>query len=508
MTGLQGSTSGFLRISVLCLILPVLVLSQSLTQPWLNYSHNPQHTALSAVQSQALNRIKWQTLVDLAPRYSGNELLIHYGSPLVTAGNSVIVPVKTGAVDGFRVDVRNGADGSLKYSLSTDYSLPPHNWTPSFGPVLTVRNRLYWAGAGGTVYYRDQPDSTTGPSGQIAFYGNATYASGSAVFNNNVRISTPLIADRYGSVFFGYVVLGSNPANLSSGIARIDYTGAGSFVTAVAAAGGDNAITEVAMNCAPTLSNDQRTLYFAVSSGSAGYLAAVSATTLAPAGHVRLRDPRTGSDAQISDDGTATPMVGPDNDVFYGVLENPLGTHNYRGWLLHFDSTLTQIKTPGSFGWDDTPSVVPSKLVPSYQGSSLYLVLTKYNNYAGVGGDGVNRVAILDPDAGQSDSISGITVMKEVITVAGPTPDLEDRPSFPNAVKEWCINSAAVDPFSKSALVNNEDGVLYRWDFTANALTQSIVLTPGLGEAYTPTLIGVDGTVYAINNATLFAVGQ
>lgn len=485
-------------------------MGQSLTLPWLNYSHSPQHTAVSDVQSQTLSRIKWQTPVDLSPQYVGSELLIHYGSPLVTAANSVIVPVKTGAVDGFRVDVRNGADGSLKYTLNTDYSLPPHDWTPSFGPVLTVRNRLYWAGAGGTVYYRDQPDSTTGPSGQIAFYGNATYASASAVFNSNVKISTPLMADRYGSLFFGYVVLGSNPANLSSGIARIDYTGVGSFVTAVVSAGGDSSIAEVAMNCAPTLSNDQRTLYFAVSSGSsgAGYLASVNATTLAPIARVRLRDPHTGNDALISDDGTATPMVGPDNDVFYGVLENPLGTHNYRGWLLHFDSTLTEIKTPGSFGWDDTASVVPSKLVPSYQGSSLYLVLTKYNNYAGAGGDGVNKVAVLDPNGGQSDAIAGITVMKEVITVVGPTPDLQFRPAFPNAVREWCINSAAIDPFSMSALVNNEDGVLYRWDFTMNALTESIVLTPGVGEAYTPTLIGVDGTVYAINNATLFAVGQ
>jgi hypothetical protein len=33
-------------------------------------------------------------------------------------------------------------------------------------------------------------------------------------------------------------------------------------------------------------------------------------------------------------------------------------------------------------------------------------------------------------------------------------------------------------------------------------------LTSGIGEAYTPTVVGPDGTVYAINNATLFAVGR
>jgi hypothetical protein len=64
-----------------------------------------------------------------------------------------------------------------------------------------------------------------------------------------------------------------------------------------------------------------------------------------------------------------------------------------------------------------------------------------------------------------------------------------------------------VDPATKSVLVNNEDGILYRWDLTTNILSQQITLTSGLGEAYTPTLIGPDGTVYAINNATLFAVG-
>lgn len=494
---------------LLLIFFPVFALAQSLTLPWSNYGRDPQHKALSTVQSQSLSRIKWQAPVDLAPQYSGGELLIHYGSPLITTQNSVIIPVKTGATDGFRLDVRNGADGSLKYSLNTDYSLPPHRWTPSFGPVLTVRNRLYWAGAGGTVYYRDQPDSSTGTTGQIAFYGNAVYLSGQAAFNGSVKISTPIVSDRYGSIFFGYIVLGSNPANLSSGIAKIDYTGVGSFVTA-AAAGGDSSITEVAMNCAPTLSNDQRTLYFAVSSGyqSPGYLVSVNSLTLAPVARVRLIDPKSGSLATLVDDGTATPLVGPDGDVFYGVLENPLGSNNYRGWMLHFDSTLTQTKIPGGFGWDDTGSIVPSSAVPSYQGSSSYLVLTKYNNYADTGGNGVNKVAILDPNASEADSVSSFTVMKEVITVTGPTPDPGFRPAQPNAVREWCINSAAVDPFSKSALVNNEDGVLYRWDFATNTLTQKVVLTSGLGEAYTPTLIAPDGTVYAINNATLFAVGQ
>jgi hypothetical protein len=73
-------------------------------------------------------------------------------------------------------------------------------------------------------------------------------------------------------------------------------------------------------------------------------------------------------------------------------------------------------------------------------------------------------------------------------------------------VREWCINTAAVDPATDSILANSEDGTLYRWDLATNSFTQSVNLTNPTGEAYTPTVIGVDGTVYAINNATLFAV--
>jgi hypothetical protein len=56
--------------------------------------------------------------------------------------------------------------------------------------------------------------------------------------------------------------------------------------------------------------------------------------------------------------------------------------------------------------------------------------------------------------------------------------------------------------------VNNEDGVLYRWDLSTNTFSESIRLTNGIFEAYTPTIIGPDGAVYAMSNAVLYAIGQ
>ena len=58
------------------------------------------------------------------------------------------------------------------------------------------------------------------------------------------------------------------------------------------------------------------------------------------------------------------------------------------------------------------------------------------------------------------------------------------------------------------SITGRMDGYLYRWHLPTNTFSEQIVLTPGLGEAYTPTLSGPDGQVYAINNATLFAVGS
>ena len=186
------------------------------------------------------------------------------------------------------------------------------------------------------------------------------------------------------------------------------------------------------------------------------------------------------------------------------MLEAQFPTHNARGWLLQFDALLNPAGVPGSFGWDVSPSVIPASMVPSYAGPSTYLLAQKYNNYLGVGtGDGLNRLAVLDPRASQVDPIvSGVQVMREVMTILGPTLDAGTT----TGRREWCINTMATDPARNSILANNEDGKLYRWDLTTNTLSQNISLNAGLGQAYTPTLVGADGGVFAISNATLYAI--
>jgi hypothetical protein len=509
--------SGF-ALPVLALI-STPVFAQSLNVPWSGYAHDPQHTALSAAAAQSLSHIHWSTPVDLnAP--AGGALFVHYGSLSVTAGNTVLVPVKT-ASGGSEVMAFSGATGAGLYTLSSDYSPPQHDWTPPYTPALSLGTRLYYPGAGGTVYYRDLVNAATGPngqsgaSGQIVFYGKTLYTANQTALNADIQISTPLTTDRFGDVFFGFVAAQPNAAGVVSGVARIGPTGAGTWVGAKSLAGNDANVSQVSLNCAPALSNDQKTVYVAVSGASEfdtnGYLVSLNATTLAPVAHTQLFDPR-GPRASVSSDSSAAPMVGPDGDVYYGVLENPCCySHNDRGWMLHYNSTLSALKTPGSFGWDNTPSLVPASLVPSYTGTSSYLILTKYNNYVGVGSvTGVNQVAVLDPNGTMTDeycsSSCPVTVMSEVLTVAGVTSEASG--SYPYAVNEWCINTTAIDPFTKAAIINSEDGVVYRWDFTTNSLLQRLTLTAGRGEAYTPTAIGPDGTVYAINDAILFAVGN
>jgi hypothetical protein len=476
---------------------------------WAGFGQDPQHTAVSAVASQPLQTIRWQQILDQAPPSDGNDLLAHYGNPVVTQANTVIIP-ETLTSGGFQMEARDGTAGLLRWRQRTDYVAPSSSWALPFQPVLTPNSRLFFAGAGGTVYYMDNVDSVTPAAPvQVAFYGLANYQAAASTYNAAVFINTPLTSDADGNIYFGFQVTGTTPLGLQSGIARIAIDSAGHVtgtMVAAATAAGDASVTEVVNSSAPALSNDGGTLYVAVSGGGPGYLLALDSTTLATTGRVMLLDPSDGRAALLPDIGTASPLVGPDGDVYFGVLENPVLHNHDRGYLLHFSADLQITKTPGAFGWDDTPSIVPLSMVPTSvylpAPGTTYLLMCKYNDYAGLGGSGDNQIAILDPNAPALDPVAQTVVMTVAESIAGPTPD-----SSGVGVREWCINSAAVDPATDSVLANSEDGKLYRWNLASNSFSDVVTLTGGVGEAYTPTSVGADGTVYAINNATLFAVG-
>jgi hypothetical protein len=487
------------------------------------FAGNAQHTSVFEPPAADLNAIRWSTTIDRRQTFSNT----HYGSPLVSSSNTLIVPVKTEG-DGFELRFLDAKTGETRLAtIESDYVLPLHNWIPVYQPVLaSVRDsrtgpvrqqRLYYAGAGGTLFYVTNFDSTwpwPKHRNRVAFFGLDAFERDKAAFTSTVFVNTPLTADSLGNVFFGFRVQGTAPSPLStgqSGFARIAPDGSATYVLSGNAAV-DTAISRDSHNSAPALSNDEQTLYVVVKSGTTNayaYLLGLDAQTLQTKYKVFLKDPRNNriNNASVGDDSTASPMVAPDGDVYFGVLANP--NNGSRGFLLRFSADLTVEKTPGAFGWDSTPAIVPASMAPLYQGTSSYLIFTKYNNYRIADGDGVNRIALLDPNATQVDphsSANGLIEMREVLTVIGPTPDAPTT-TFPFAVREWCINTAAVNPATKSIFVPNEDGRIYRWNLATNSLSQGVALTQGFGEPYVPTIIGPDGTVFTLNGGTLFAVG-
>ncbi len=417
----------------------------------------------------------------------------------------MLVPVKTGATDGFRIEAHDGATGNKLWQKKTDFVFAPHDWAPSFPAHLTAQNRLYYAGAGGTVYVRDTPDMAAGATGQLAFYGKREYKQNKAAYDQRVMIDTPITADGGRQHLFRLLRDGLDAGRAGERHRAHRAPTAREAGLRRTRPAGDGSILEVVQNCAPAVSNDGSTIYVGVSDGGTGYL-------------LGLDKRHPGDEVQGAAQGSAVRrrrvplrrrLGEPDRRPRRRRVLRRGRERARRAQRPRLAAALQRRsggkKTPGSFGWDDTVSVVPTSMVPSYTGTSPYLLMTKYNNYLGFGnGNGHNEIAIISPDETQKDRFSNVTVMKEIMTKLNPS-HVPGQPS--GAVYEWCINSAAVDVAGRAVIANAEDGHTYRWDLAKNTLTD-IALNPPRGEAYTPTVIGPDGTTYAINDAKLYALGK
>ena len=166
-----------------------------------------------------------------------------------------------------------------------------------------------------------------------------------------IYIDTPLTPDTNGNIFFGFRVSGTAPAPISStssGFARLDSSGNGTWVLTKTAAG-DSSIVNDCHNSAPAISGDASTVYVnakRTGNSAVGYLLGLDATNLSTKYRTFLMDPRnTNNGAIIYDDSTASPMVGPDGDETLWVCSPTPTTHSRGFLLLHFRADLQTPKT-------------------------------------------------------------------------------------------------------------------------------------------------------------------
>ena len=491
---------------------------------WTGYGGNAQHTAVSGYSPAGYNQVVWSASLDASPPYSGGILYIHYGSSSLTA-DTIITPYRNSS--NFQFIGRSIISGHVLWNYASSYQLPAPggdngwDWVPPVSGTLLPDGSYAGPMAGAGVFIRGNSDSSSEPVN--SFY---PFPSGAAAqqYLNSLYTVTPITADSQGNMYYGMRAYATLPHGLSNAFLKVSEKGKFTIFEC-------ETNRKPAFNAAPALSPDGSTLYVVenVAGSYESHVIALSTATMTKTADVIMVDP-WGNDQWAIPDSTASPLVGPDGDVYFG------GMYGYydRGWLLHFDKNLNPKGVEGSFGWDDTASIVPSSAVPSYHGSSSYLICCKYNHYGGTGPgqtyngytalSGNNCVAILDPNASAIDPYTGVATMQPVLQVLGVTPDPDNDQTYPGAVREWCINSAAVDPAGKSIVLNSEDGNVYKWDLTKataptgslaqnvatgtlmGTLTSHLKLTDGIGEAYTPTIIGKNGTIFAVDNATVYAV--
>ena len=235
---------------------------------WTGFAADAQHSGQTVASPQPLTSVHWQVTVDHKPSCCVDGPLAHYATPMITSANTVVVPVRIGPNRGFKLVGYAGADGTKKWTLPTDYTVPVGaltEWPPPIPATLVDDSTVAVAGAGGTILVRSHVDDAVGAVHRIAFYGIDQYRAHRAAYRRTVQITTPITTGPDGSLYFGYSAAAATPATCAAGSPGSPPPARAPTSRPASSPGAENA-TEIALNCAPALSPD----------GSPGYVTVVT----------------------------------------------------------------------------------------------------------------------------------------------------------------------------------------------------------------------------------------
>src|SRR5262249_23706136 len=98
---------------------------------------------------------------------------------------------------------------------------------PGLGTTLS-HHHLFVPDVAGGILVRANPDKAQGNITHLYFYGLDNFRAAPWVYQQAVKINTPLTADADGNLYFGFHVIGITPTGMRSGLARISRDGTGS----------------------------------------------------------------------------------------------------------------------------------------------------------------------------------------------------------------------------------------------------------------------------------------
>ena len=515
--------------------------------------HGGSAPAVGHPLQQILAEVVYDPFVDLKKAESDGDLLAHYSVPLVdgdgvymTFESGAYTGFGSWASEVWQVRKLRWSGGRLEtvWTFSSDWKPLPltmTGWQAVFLPALSDAG-VWVPGAGGTVHLVSRETGTL----------QQTYNPFSSVQSSRYVVSGIAIAPD-GGVLYNALGLGpGGPADdpTEAWLVRISAAGAVSHADYGALTSGAPAATDPcktrfdvdqrpwppspdavpptihcgpqrpAVNAVPAIAPDGTiyTVSRAHRVGNYGYLVAVhpdltrawssSLRGLVSDGcgvllpkddalnHCRSNAP-TGVDpstndlpaGNVSDQGTASPVVLPDGSVLIGTQSG----YNYaRGHLFRFGSA-GDLLASYDFGWDITPAV--------REHDGTWSVLIKDNHYNTNSGVPFYDVTSLDANLVPEWSFRATNTESCSRDGSGTITCVDDHPDG----FEWCVNQPVVDA-NGSVYLNSEDGNLYTFSPQGQEVDH-IFLDTALGAAYTPVSMGPDGVIYAQNNGKLFAVG-